>query len=176
MDQVLNYFEELTRAMKMLAEDECTVFLGQGLCYQGTRMTENFKDIPRSKLIEMPVTEDMQLGMSIGMSLAGHVAVSVFPRWNFLLLAINQLVNHLDRLPIYSDYRPHVIVRVAAPSKYPLDPQAQHDGDFTDAVQSMCRTLKFVRLRSAEEIVPAYEQALLSRDSTLLVEHTGLYG
>ena len=30
--------------------------------------------------------------------MSGKIPVSIFPRWNFLLLAINQLVNHLDKL------------------------------------------------------------------------------
>ena len=38
------------------------------------------------------------MGMTIGLLMAGKIPVSIYPRWNFLLLAINQLVNHLDKL------------------------------------------------------------------------------
>ena len=176
MDQILNYFAELKRAMEMLSDDPRTVFIGNGVAYYGTRVSDSFNDIPRSKIIEMPVAEDMQLGMSIGLSLGGRIPISVYPRWNFLILAVNQLVNHLDRLPIYSDYQPHVIIRVAAPSKFPLDPQAQHDGDFTDQVEAMCKTVDFYRLRYASDIMPAYDDALHNNKSVVLVEYVENYG
>ena len=120
----------------------------------------------------------MQLGMSTGMALSGCIPVSIFPRWNFLLLAANQLVNHLDRLPVYSHggYVPRVIIRVAVPSTEPLDPQAQHDADFTDAFQGMCRTVQFFRLHEASQIVPAYEYALHHDGATVLVEWVERYG
>ena len=171
----MNYFSELTRAMHMLSDDPRTVFIGNAVAYYGTRVSDSFNDIPRDKIIEMPVAEDMQMGMSIGMSLGGRIPISVYPRWNFLLLATNQLVNHLDRLPIYSDYQPHVIIRVAAPSKYPLDPQAQHDGDFTDQIEAMCKTVKFYRLHQTSDIMPAYNDALHNNRSAVLVEYVENY-
>ena len=45
----------------------------------------------------------MQMGITIGMLMSGYVPISIYPRWNFLLLAINQLVNHLDKLSIMTD-------------------------------------------------------------------------
>lgn len=169
------YYTELTRAMDMLAADPRTVFIGQAVGYPGTGITNTLANVPKDRLIELPVAEDMQVGISTGMALAGLIPVSIFPRWNFLLLAANQLVNHLDRLPIYSDYRPRVIIRVAVPSVSPLDPQAQHDGDFTDAFQLMCRTVQFFRLHEAGQIVPAYEYALNHEGASVLVERVDLY-
>ena len=169
------YYAELTRAMDMLAADPRTVFMGQAVGYPGTGITATLANVPKDRVIELPVAEDMQVGMSTGMALSGLIPVSIFPRWNFLVLAANQLVNHLDRLPVYSDYRPRVIIRVAVPSISPLDPQAQHDGDFTDAFQLMCRTVQFFRLHEAGQIVPAYEYALNHDGASVLVERVDLY-
>lgn len=171
------YYEELTRAMNILAADPRTIFTGQAVAYPGTGITGTLKDVPKDRLLELPVAEDMQMGMAIGMALGGHVPISIYPRWNFLLAATNQLVNHLDRLPIYSGggYRPRVIVRVAVPSTAPLDPQAQHDGDFTDAIQLMCKEIAFFRLSEPQQIVPAYEWALQHEGPSLLVERVDLY-
>lgn len=173
----MSYYTELTRAMELLCADPRTVFLGQTVAYPGTGITGTLKNVPASKLLEVPVAEDMQMGMATGIALDGEIAVSIYPRWNFLLLAANQLVNHLDRLPLYSHggYNPRVIVRVAVPSVRPLDPQAQHDGDFTQEFFSMCKTVQFFNLRRTDEILPAYEYALHHEGATLLVEHVGLY-
>lgn len=163
--------------MDMLAADPRTLFLGQAVEYAGTGITNTLKNVPRDRMQELPVAEDMQMGICTGLALGGHIPVSIYPRWNFLLLALNQLVNHLDRLPIYSQgsYVPRVIVRVAVPSITPLDPQAQHDADFTDAVQLMCKTVQFFRLHEASQIVPAYEYALNHDGACLLVEYVDRY-
>jgi pyruvate/2-oxoglutarate/acetoin dehydrogenase E1 component len=170
----MTYFGELCAAMNLLALDERTVFLGQGL-FGGTTMSETFKDVPIEKLIEMPVAEEMQTGMAIGMALKGFVPISIVPRWNFMLRAADQIVNHLDRLSLYSDYRPKVIIRTAVPSKHPFNPGPQHDDDFGPAFQLMLRTVDVISLTEAEEIMPFYERVLHSPRSAIMVEFTDRY-
>lgn len=175
----MRYFDELKRAMEFLAQDSRTIFLGQAVACAGTAMSNTLKDVPGEKLLELPVFEEVQLGMSTGMAIAGQIPVSIFPRWNFLLLAANQLVNHLDKLPIISNgaYRPKVIIRTSIGSERPLHPQHQHIGDFTDAFRLMCRNVELVRLDEPDQIFPAYQRALERDDgrSTILVEWGDYY-
>lgn len=176
----MKYFDELKRAMDFLARDPRTVFIGQAVAVAGTAMTNTLKDVPTERLIELPVAEEMQMGMTLGMALAGQVPVSIFPRWNFLLCAMNQLVNHLDKVQVMSNggYKTKAIIRTGIGSQRPLHPQSQHVGDFTDAIQSMCTTIEVIRLEEPEDIFPAYEKALLRDDarSTILVEYGDFYG
>ncbi len=169
------YWDELCLAMNLLADDERTMFMGQGVGCDGTSMAKSFADIPPEKRLEMPVAEDMQMGMAIGMSLRGVIPICVFPRWNFLVCATNQIVNHLDRLSLYSDYRPKVIIRTAVPSKRPFNPGPQHDDDFTQAFRMMLRTTDVVCLHDESDIVPQYTKALHSPRSTIMVEFTDHY-
>jgi pyruvate/2-oxoglutarate/acetoin dehydrogenase E1 component len=171
----LNYFDALCAAMTHLGERDNVVFMGQGVASAGTTMSATLRDVPLSKRLEMPVAEEMQMGMAIGMSLQGLLPVCIFPRWNFVLRAADQLVNHLDRLPLYSSYRPKVIIRTAVPSKHPFNPGPQHDDDFTAAFRVMFRTVKIAELSVAEDILPAYQAALERDGSTLLVEYTEGY-
>lgn len=165
------YREALRAAMKMLADDAPTVFVGQSVRFPGTGMYETLSEVPLARRLELPVFEDTQLGMAIGMSLAiGAIVVCIYPRWNFLLCATNQLVNHLDKLRLYSGFKPRVIIRTAIASSAPLDPGPQHLGDFTEAFRKMLCTVEVVRLDSAEEIIPAYRSAIETDGSTLLVE------
>lgn len=163
--------------MTWLGEKPDTVFLGQAVAYPGTAITGTLRDVPKEKLVELPVAEDMQLGMCTGMALNGFVPISIFPRWNFLLLATSQLVLHLDKLPIYSAYRPKVIIRTAVASRTPLDPQAQHYGNFTDPFRQMLKTVEVIELLGAHQIFDAYKHAYERTDgrSTLIVEHTQRY-
>ena len=154
-----SYFDELCSAMDYMAEKPETIFIGQAVAYPGTAMFNTLKNVPNNKRLELPVAEEMQMGMSAGLSLSGLIPISIFPRWNFLLCAISGLVNHLDKYSILSDYQPHVIIRTGIGSVYPLDPQYQHKGDFTEAIQSMCRTVKVKRLENPEDIVDSYIEA-----------------
>jgi pyruvate/2-oxoglutarate/acetoin dehydrogenase E1 component len=173
------YYNELCRSMKYLAQNERTVFLGQAVAAAGTAMTTTLVDVPYHKRIELPVAEEMQMGMSIGLSLAGYIPVSFYPRWNFLLLATNQLIGHLDKLPRMSQggYLPKVIIRTSIGSERPLHPQCQHVGDYTAAFRLMLTTVEIIRLDEPEDIFPAYQKALARTDgrSTVLVEHGDYY-
>jgi pyruvate/2-oxoglutarate/acetoin dehydrogenase E1 component len=166
----MTYFGELKRAMEWLAAQPDTLFLGQAVGCPGTAMFNTLKEIDPGRRLELPVAEEMQLGMSIGLALEGVVPVSVFPRWNFLLLAINQLVNHLDKLPMVSDFRPKVIIRTGIGSVHPLDPQWQHKGDFTEVMTQMLHTVRVVRLDRPEQVVPEYQNAYHASGSTILCE------
>jgi pyruvate/2-oxoglutarate/acetoin dehydrogenase E1 component len=44
--------------------------MGQGVGCPGTTMSDTFRDVPAGQKLEMPVAEDMQMGMAIGMALA----------------------------------------------------------------------------------------------------------
>jgi hypothetical protein len=122
--------------------------MGQGVGCRRHHHERHVRDVPDGQKLEMPVAEDMQMGMAIGMALSGNLPVCVFPRWNFLICAANQLVNHLDRLPLYSGYKPKVIIRTAVPSKFPFNPGPQHDDDFTAPFTAMLRTVHVVRLHT----------------------------
>jgi pyruvate/2-oxoglutarate/acetoin dehydrogenase E1 component len=175
----MKYFDELCRAMEWLASDPRVVFLGQAVACPGTAMSNTLKNVSRDKLLELPVTEELQMGMSSGLALAGQVPVSIFPRWNFLLLATNQVVNHLDKFPLMSNggYRPKVIIRTGIGSVRPLHPQHQHVGDFTEAFRLMCRNIEVIRLDEPEQVFPAYQRAMERDDgkSTIVVEYGDYY-
>jgi pyruvate/2-oxoglutarate/acetoin dehydrogenase E1 component len=175
----MKYFDELKRSMSFLAQDPRTIFLGQAVAVAGTAMTNTLKDVPSDRLLELPVAEEMQMGMTTGLALTGLIPVSIFPRWNFLLAAMSQLINHLDKVQVMSNggYRVKAIVRTGIGSQRPLHPQHQHVGDYTEALRSMCTTIEVIRLDEPAEIFPAYEKALLRDDgrSTLLVEYGDFY-
>ena len=165
--------------MEFLASDARTMFIGQAVAFPGTAMSNTLKDVSKGRLIELPVAEEMQMEMSLGMGLNGLIPISIFPRWNFLLLAINQLVNHVDKVRVMSNegYAPKVIIRTGIGSEKPLHPQHQHIGDFTESIQKMCTTIEVIRLEEPEDIFPAYEKSLTRDDgmNTILVEYGDFY-
>lgn len=169
----LKYANELKKSMEWLASKTNTIFLGQAVEYAGTGMSTSLECVEKSRLLEFPVAEDMQMGTTIGIALDGTtVPISIYPRWNFLLLATNQIVNHLDKITQMSDFKPKVIIRTSIGSVRPFDPQHQHKGDFSEAFQLMCPNIEVIRLDEPEDIFAAYKKAYNRQDgkSTILVE------
>ena len=169
----LNYKDALTEAMTILAQTPRTLFIGQNTIYDGAvDIPATLAPVPMDRRIEFPVAEDLQLGVCIGLALAGWLPVCIYPRMDFLVLALNQLVNHLDKMQEMSAgrYRPKVIVRVGIGGSNPLDPGPQHRQDHTGALKLMLANTDVVGLDSAAQIKRAYAAALQSSRSSVLVE------
>ncbi len=168
------YFENLCAAMKMLA-DAGTIFVGQTVRDAGTALHSTFRDVPIEQRLEFPVAENMQMGFATGIAMTGQPVCTCYPRINFFLEALPQLIQHLDKIPLFSDYRPKVIIRTSIATTNPLDPGPQHIGDYTDAIEAMLSTVKVIRLTSHEMIIPEYKAAMERQGSTLLVEWVEKY-
>lgn len=170
----MKYLEEIKRSMTLLASHPKTIFIGQAVEFEGTGLYDSLKHIDISKRLELPVAEYLQCGLANGMAIEGMIPISTFPRWNFLLMGTDQIVNHLDKFISMSGglNKPKVIIRVAVGSEHPVDPQCQHKGNFSDAFRKMTKTINIVELFEPENIYSSYEEALYRDDgiSTILVE------
>jgi len=120
------YFENLCSAMKLLSDSGYS-FTGQTVLDVGTAMNSTFRDVPEEQRLEFPVAENMQLGFATGIAMAGGEICTCYPRINFFLEAIPQLVQHLDKIPLFSDYRPRVLIRTSIATTNPLDPGCVRD-------------------------------------------------
>ena len=165
------YATEVESAMRWLANRPTqVVFVGQQTGIPGAATHAALANLPPEKRLEFPVAEELQMGFCIGLALEGYVPVCVYPRWNFILRAMDQLVNHLDALPLYSDFIPKVIVRTVAPKLYPLEPGPQHNRNFTGPVGDMLQTVEIRRAFSVEHVMACYKDAWESKYSSIVVE------
>ena len=177
MGKVLRYKEEVIKAMELLAQHPKVVFIGQTVIYPGSVLSDTLENIPIEKKLELPVAEEMQMGMSIGLSLEGYIPVSVYPRIDFLLLACNQLANHLDVLSelTHNQFKAKVIIRTIVGAKEPMNPGIQHCRDHTEVFRTLLKDIVVVKLSSARQVVPVYIRTLRGDKSTLIIEEARLY-
>tara|TARA_R110000822_G_scaffold130194_3_gene266680 strand:+ start:165 stop:701 length:537 start_codon:yes stop_codon:yes gene_type:complete len=170
----MKYTEEIVKAMSMLADNPKTIFIGQAVEYEGTGLYDSLSHLPKNKRMELPVAEYLQSGLANGMAIEGLIPISTYPRWNFLLMGTDQIINHLDKFKSMSNGKltPKVIIRVAVGSEQPVDPQCQHKGNFAEAFRNMTINTEVIELHEAEDILPAYTKALNRKDNvnTILVE------
>lgn len=169
------YYQQcLADAMSWLSQQERVIFIGQAVKYGGTGCYDSLVQVPAHLKMEFPVAENFQVGVSTGLAIAGMVPISIVPRWNFLLCAADQIVNHLDKMALLSDgsCRPKVILRVAVGSENPVDPQEQHKGNFSAAFRLLCKTIDIIECDTPDSILPAYQRAYTRDDgrSTIIVE------
>ncbi len=163
--------------MFWLGKQKETIFIGQSVVYPGNALFRTLADVPMRKRIEMPVMEDTQMGISIGLALGGNLPISIFPRMDFLICAMNQLVNHLDKLEEFThgEYSAKIIIRTCVGSRIPLDPGVQHSGDYTEALRGLLRNIDVVKITDPREVLPVYCRAYNSERSSLIVEMGELY-
>ena len=165
-----DFARAVNNAMRMLADDPRTLFIGQSVRYDGAAIYHSLEGVPMAKRVEMPVIEDFQLGYCTGLALGGRLPVCIYPRMDFMLLAMNQLVNHLDKLPTFG-WHTKVILRCRVGQKRPLDAGPQHSQNHTRAFQCMLQNVRCTEVRTAQEVADAYLRAYDFAGSTLIVEN-----
>ena len=174
---MMMYKDSLTNMMTKLGEMDNTVFLGQQILFPGNPMSGTLINVPKEKMIELPVMEDSQMGMSLGMAMTGKFVITFYPRWDFLICAANQLVNHVDKIELMSNgqWKPNMIIRVAKGSEIPLNPGPQHRGNYFNEFQSITQTIKFFDCVTVDDIENAYNHAINEGGITLINEYPEKY-
>ena len=165
-----SFKKAVNEAMLRLAADSRTVFVGQSVRYDGAAVFDSLDGVPMDKRLEMPVVEDFQMGFCTGLALLGKIPICIFPRMDFMLLCMNQLVNHLDKLPLFG-WHPKVIIRTMVGQTHPLNAGPQHTQNHTNAFVNMLMTIPVVQIMKASEVAGLYQFAWEHTRPVVIVEN-----
>jgi pyruvate/2-oxoglutarate/acetoin dehydrogenase E1 component len=174
----IKYKDAIRDSMETIESiDKNIIFLGYNVKYGG-KGDGSLINISEDKLIETPVAENLMASMAIGLSLEGFTPVIYYERFDFILNALDAIINHLDKIELLSngEYKPKVIIRVVKGGILkPFFTGATHIQDFTDAIKMMVK-FNVVKLPlNYDNIKQIYLDALKSNNSTLIVEEKDLY-
>ena len=152
--------------MKFLSKNKNVIFLGQSVVYPGSSIFISLKDVPDSKKIEIPVMEEVQTGMAIGMALNGYIPISCYPRFDFLILAANQLVNHIDKIDYLTNnkFNSKIIIRTMVGSKRPLNAGLQHTQDHTSSFKKLMKYSEVIKLQRSKDVFKNYKNAISKKN------------
>lgn len=170
------YKDLITSAMTMIGHCPKTFAVGYNITRVGGFGGGTFAGFPEERMVEMPLAECCMTGLAIGMSLYGWIPILFFERADFVFLALDQIVNTLDKLVLLSNgqHRPAVIIRVAVGnSQMPLYTGPTHTQDPSVAIAQLV-TFKVVRLQWPSSIVGVYAKAMADAQegkSTMLFEY-----
>jgi len=173
----MKYKDEIIKSMEWLGRKKDTIFIGQSVKFSGNAIYNTLKTIDEERRIEVPVFEEVQMGMCTGMAMNDLVPICCFPRFDFILRCMDSLVNHLDKMQHMTEgtFKPKVIMRTSIGAKEPLDGGIQHTQDYTDPIMRMLHEVNVVLLNEPEQIFPEFEEAYNTDCSTLLIEWGDYY-
>jgi len=93
----LSYADAIREAhAQLLRNDERVFVMGQGVSspwYAGTSLRALDKEFGRERVIDSPVAENATTGAAVGAALAGMRPIVFHPRMDFMLLAVDPIVN-----------------------------------------------------------------------------------
>src|SRR5437762_11503322 len=81
---------------QLLASDRRVFVIGQGLWspwYVGSSMKDLDREFGRERVLDSPVCENATTGAAIGAAMAGMRPIVFHPRMDFMLLAVDPIVN-----------------------------------------------------------------------------------
>jgi pyruvate dehydrogenase E1 component beta subunit len=178
MSQELLYWQALNRAMDHeMAADDSVFTLGEdvGLYGGSYRVTEGlYAKYGEWRVRDTPISENGFTGLGVGAALVGMRPVVEIMTINFMLLALDSIINGAAKIPLMSGGRLKMPLVVRVPGGIARQLAAQH-------AQRLEHTLMNVPgLRIAVPSTPqdAYwqlRQAIASDDPIILLEHELLY-
>ena len=171
----MKYKDALKQSMEMLSQDKNRIFLGYNVCF-GSKAYGTLEGISDDKKIETPVAENLMIGLATGMSLEGYLPVVFFERHDFMLNALDGIVNHLDKLESMSEgqYKTPVIIRAVIGSKKPLDAGLQHTQNFSEAFKKMIK-FPIYEPKTSKEVIETYLIAKRLLTPAMVIERRDLY-
>jgi pyruvate/2-oxoglutarate/acetoin dehydrogenase E1 component len=95
--RILSYAQAIREAhAQILASDPRAFVIGQGLWspwYAGQSLAGLDREFSRDRILDSPVSENATTGLAIGAALAGMRPIVFHPRMDFMLLAVDPIVN-----------------------------------------------------------------------------------
>ena len=175
----MNYKQTINQSMQLMALDKKTVFIGYNVRIGKAGGT--LEGISDEQLIETPVAENLMVGMAIGMSLNGHYPIVYFERFDFIMNAMDAIINHLDKIELISEgeFNPAIIIRCVVGNKNkPLYTGPTHTQDFSSMFTGL--NVSLINCYSSASITEAYKNAfsqMISDNprSSIIVEYKDLY-
>ena len=172
------YKQHLTDGTTRLVEEHGYYIIGQGARDGGHGMSATIDESLKKNCIELPVFEETQTGIALGMGLSGKNVMSIYPRFDFFISGLSQLINHSDKLNVMSHgkFSPNVVFRVGVGAKVPIDAGPQHTNNYTKQMREMLTDIKVHELSRGTKPLAVFDEVISLGGIHLIIEHYEYYG
>jgi pyruvate dehydrogenase E1 component subunit beta len=178
MSQELLYWQALNRAMDMeMAADESVFTLGEdvGLYGGSYRVTEGlYAKYGEWRVRDTPISENGFTGLAVGAALLGTRPVVEIMTINFMLLALDSIINGAAKIPFMSggQFKMPLVVRV--PGGVARQLGAQHAQRLEHTIMNV-PGLRIAVPSTPQDAYWQLRQAIASDEPIILLEHELLY-
>lgn len=169
----ISYKDAVEQAMTDLG-NQGYIFIGYNVA-KGDAMG-TLKNVPLNQKLETPVAENLMSGLAIGMSFEGFKPVIYFERHDFMLVAMDAIVNHIDKIERIShgEYKVPIIIRAVTADGGPFYSGITHSQDFTDMLKKAV-SFPVEDPKTGIDILKAFKNASKSNKPVIVVERKSLY-
>lgn len=169
----IKYLDAVREISESMAA-EGAVFIGYNAKYGGAY--GSLKNVPCDQKLETPLAENLMIGLGMGMSLEGIRPVVFFERHEFLLNAMDGIVNTLDVIDTISggEFRMPVIIKAVAGSVKPFYAGLTHTRNMAAQVREFV-SFPVYEPQTGAEVLAAYDQAWDATGPVMVSEKKELY-
>jgi hypothetical protein len=173
IDENITYKKAVNEAMTEIGKAN-SVFIGYNV-KNGNAMG-TLAGVDDSQKIETPVAENLMTGLAIGMSFEGYKPVVYYERHDFMLVAADAIINHVNYIERIShgEFKVPVILRSVVADSGPFYSGPTHSQDFTEGFKQMVTFPVYVP-SNGKEVQQVYKNALASTRPSLIVEKKSLF-
>ena len=169
----ISYKDAIVQSMTELGELGA-IFIGYNVLYGDAMGT--LKGVPKEQKLETPVAENLMAGLAIGMSFEGFIPVLYYERHDFMLVAADAIINHIDKIERIShgEFKVPVIIRAVTADAGPFYSGITHSQDFTDMFRSAV-SFPVIDPVTGVDILKAVRGSIESKKPMMLIERKSRY-
>ena len=168
-----SYKDAMNIAMEELGKNGA-IFIGYNVA-KGDAMG-TLKGVSIDQKLETPVAENLMMGLAIGMSFEGFRPVVYFERHDFMMVAMDAIVNHLDKIERIShgEYKVPIIIRAISADGGPFYSGPTHSQDFTEILKTAVSFPVLEPLNGAD-VLQMFNYAWNSNRPAIIIEKKSRY-
>ncbi len=172
-DKDISYKDAMIQSMTELGE-EGAIFIGYNVKYGNAIGT--LKNVPDDQKLETPVAENLMAGLAIGMSFEGFLPVIYYERHDFMLVAADAIVNHIDKIERIShgEFKCPILIRAVTADAGPFYSGITHSQDFTNVFKEAV-SFPVEDPVTGEDVLQAVRSARHSGRPAMLIERKSRY-
>ena len=178
MTNQITYSEAILEGFKYLLDNDEDVFImGQGLWspwYVGNTMRDLDKLYGKKRVIDTPVSENAVTGAAIGASLCGSKPIVVHPRMDFMLYAMDPIINQAAKWSYMFGGQAHPQVTIRSIVNRGGEQGAQH----SQILHSLFAHIPGLRVVIPYSVIDARDlliSSVLCKDPVIFIDDRWLY-
>jgi deoxyxylulose-5-phosphate synthase len=170
----ISYKNAMLESMTELGKDENTIFIGYNVA-RGDAMG-TLKNVSAVQKLETPVAENLMCGLAIGMSFEGFKPVLYFERHDFMLVAMDAIGNHIDKIERIShgEFKVPIIIRAVEAFGGPFYSGPTHHQDFTNLLRQLVE-FPVIDPVTGIDVLKAFKGASESGRPAIIIERKSRY-